>query len=642
MNKLKFKKVWSKSIILALIAVSCAWSSAVFALGMGAAVADSHIGEPLSVHIPLFNVNEPDELSALIQRLDNATGSMPLDAKVERKNSQLGIRITSTKQTAEPYVSFIIDVVDGGSLVSKEFTVLLDLDSSRETIGSQTRVQQQVVSNTRSTSNQNTSNQNVFNSPSGGVMGPYDWAQPNQVADTFGPVLDGQSLWRVARRMNKALGVSIDQMMWSLYQNNRDKFSTDEITSLKAGVFLQIPTAQQASQISELEAKRNVERSSSRSFSTPSSASSGITSVSRDSELTSDLEIEAIDESDENRVNLPDQEQKSFDLTGIDLSDKPEAGGSGSIDGKSQEIIASLAESVGNLTQEIIKKDQKIAFLEEKVEALEKYAQVSAAELANAPQELLTLPESATAVASTVNRTNVETQPQLNSSINTTPVQVEQSSYEFKWWHGILLLLLLLLVVSYIFRDRLMALVKSLHLFGEESEIEFDPSEYEKDDEEFERAVLDAVDPDLTAENNPQGNGLSQKSILDAIKTAVQVDDPLSPQTLLDLDGEYSYTEAFPDIELERADEVNLSFVERYNVALKKQDFGFALQLLNMARDNEIDQATYHYYRLNMYEAMHNEDAFYDYFCEIENEISSFPNEMQTKISQLVLQMAQH
>ena len=127
--------------------------------------------------------------------------------------------------------------------------------------------------------------------------------------------------------------------------------------------------------------------------------------------------------------------------------------------------------------------------LEEKVEALEKYAQVSAAELANAPQELLTLPEGSTGLPVTVDRPNSETQPQLNSSINITPTQIERSSYEFKWWHGILLLLLLLLVVSYIFRDRLMALVKSLHLFGEDSEIEFDPSEYEKDDEEFENSL---------------------------------------------------------------------------------------------------------------------------------------------------------
>ena len=134
LNKLKFKQVWSKLIILALIVMSCAWSSVAFALGMGAAEADSYIGERLSVHIPLFNVNEPDELSVLIQRLDNATGNIPLDAKVERKNSQLGIRITSAQITTEPYVGFIIDVVDGGSLVSKEFTVLLDLDSSREII----------------------------------------------------------------------------------------------------------------------------------------------------------------------------------------------------------------------------------------------------------------------------------------------------------------------------------------------------------------------------------------------------------------------------------------------------------------------------------------------------------------------------
>ena len=60
-----------------------------------------------------------------------------------------------------------------------------------------------------------------------------------------------------------------------------------------------------------------------------------------------------------------------------------------------------------------------------------------------------------------------------------------------------------------------------------------------------------------------------------------------------------------------------------------------------MAKGNEVDQENYHYHRLRMYEVMHDEDAFYDYFCEVENEIPSFNPEIQTKISQLVLQMAQ-
>ena len=147
-------------------------------------------------------------------------------------------------------------------------------------------------------------------------MGPYDWAVAGQVPEEFGPVLDGQSLWRVARRINKSLDVSIDQMMWSLYQNNRDKFATNSITSLKAGSFLRIPTAQQASSISELAAVRNIKQNISTGGTSAPSTSNNSTVPSRSSEKSNASEVSASTKSTEN-------EQASFDLTGCLLYTSP-------------------------------------------------------------------------------------------------------------------------------------------------------------------------------------------------------------------------------------------------------------------------------------------------------------------------------
>jgi len=156
--------------------------------------------------------------------------------------------------------------------------------------------------------------------------------------------------------------------------------------------------------------------------------------------------------------------------------------------------------------------------------------------------------------------------------------------------------------------------------------------------------VLDEsmVDPDLTVENNkPRQNGLSQSSILDAIKTAVQSEDPLSPQTLIDLDGEFSFTEVLSEAsEDEGASDLN--FMERFENAVNSSDFGFARQLLGFAKEGEIDLPSYHYHRLRLCEAMNDEDAFYDYYCEVEQLVPSFDTDLQTKISQLVLKMAQN
>ena len=301
--------------------------SSAFALGMGAAMPDSYIGERLSIHIPIFNVKKPDSLEVLLQRSENDSGVVPLDAFIERKNAQLGVRITSEEKTGEPYISFVIEIIDDGDVTSKEFTVLLDLASDNLS-----RAPVDRVSSRDSSENSYELSNATSVVRSNKVMGPYDWAQAGQVAESFGPVLDGQSLWRVARRINKALGVSVDQMMWSLYQNNRDQFANGSISSLKAGAFLRIPSAQQASQISELEAKSNIIKF-------------------RNLRDSATLQNEAVSPESEGLkgqglVPVTSVAEQSFQLTNLDSSDNENGQSSLAVDSQSQDDIASLAEAL--------------------------------------------------------------------------------------------------------------------------------------------------------------------------------------------------------------------------------------------------------------------------------------------------------
>jgi len=607
-----------------VLTVSSVWSAPVFAIGMGAAMADSQIGEPLSVHIPIFNVKDPSNLSVILQRTEATVSAVPLQAKVEYLNFQLAIRVTSKQPTTEPYVSFVVEVVDGADVSSKNFTVLLDLQENTQTVNLRTGSR---PFESASQSNPVTATPLTTSVSGGSLMGPYDWAKAGQVAEKFGPVLDGQSLWRVARRINQALGVSIDQMMWSLYQNNRDQFASDSITSLRAGAILRIPSAEQVSRLTERQAKEQVQRASKANFSAnPRPA----TSQAPVAESKPAAQPETVSKAAATKAKKQStSESPAFDLTGLGDAGNL-SGASDGIGGQSQQIIASLAEAVGNLTQEVIKKDKKISFLEEKIAALEEYAQVNSTDL---------VPEQADTRLALA-----QTSEQSVAIDERSELRVEN----FSFLHFLLIGLSLLVLTAFLFRDRLIILIDSLNLSGKSNQIDFDPSMFEHTESvQVFDAIPPAVEPvsemTVTVEANPTPqaeSSLSRRSILDAIKTAVQTEDPLSPQTLMDLDGEFSYTEMLSEATYSIT-ESNLSFMERFEKAMLQRDFGYASQLLNFARESELDLPHYHYHRLRLFEAMNDEDAFYDYYCEVEQMVPSYNTELQTKISQLVLSMAQ-
>ena len=137
----------------------------------------------------------------------------------------------------------------------------------------------------------------------------------------------------MARRINEAMGVSINQMMLALYKNNPAAFASESVDSLKAGVFLDIPNANQVRELSDSEAKLVLDRLSTGVPSSVAASSSDTESESLPFQLTAIDEV--IESSTGEASNLGDQ------LSG--------AGGSVNNE-KTQEIISSLAKTVGNLS----------------------------------------------------------------------------------------------------------------------------------------------------------------------------------------------------------------------------------------------------------------------------------------------------
>jgi hypothetical protein len=86
----------------------------------------------------------------------------------------------------------------------------------------------------------------------------------------------------------------------------------------------------------------------------------------------------------------------------------------------------------------------------------------------------------------------------------------------------------------------------------------------------------------------------------------------------------------------------DLSFEQRFEQLLAEKDFAFARELLDFTRYNEINDERYHCERLRLLEKMQDEDGFYAYYYGIESKIPTFPENLQTQISRLVVTLSQH
>lgn len=84
---------------------------------------------------------------------------------------------------------------------------------------------------------------------------------PMQVhAQTYGPTAAKETLWSIAKRLRPTTDISTQQMMLALYKSNPHAFNRRNINSLKKGVYLQIPTLNQITRQSQVQAIREAQR----------------------------------------------------------------------------------------------------------------------------------------------------------------------------------------------------------------------------------------------------------------------------------------------------------------------------------------------------------------------------------------------
>lgn len=695
------------SVLLALSLVTL--SSPVLALGLGDAEVDSFIGQQLSVRIPMFNASAPSSLQIDVESQQfGEDGQAIVTAELDYANSQLAIKLSSDKVVNEPYLNFTLSLDDNNSKLVKSFTVLFNLPQKNSD-----RSSYETSETFSSSSKANVLETNIAPIPKAAprrTMGPYEKAEAGNIPERFGAVLDGQSLWRVARRINSAMGVSRDQMMWALYQANPNAFSSQRVESLKAGTFLTIPSVAFVKRASDAQAKAKL-----------LALSNGTLDVNRDRVFvaseseqnilgeSSDVSISATDSQTSAMKNVPDiasaeligsnlkASSGPFQVTSIDQSvahqsDRPQ----------SQMIITSLTETVDIMSQQLQRKDKEIEFLEQQVQELKSFINNERSEDVQFQGPIMAESTKAPSLA-------IEQALEANGEAQG---QETQSWYKslLPW---LMLVLALLIVAIYAGWGRIQNLFYRLNLFGRQDNMEFSIAETQINSasvaslDEFESSSDAAVPfrvPALPATSlDVEGSFNVEDSFAEGSTSVYGVsrddEDGFHQEASISYDGAYEYDEeeietadlkipnmdsanaieiapssnakADDDIRVVKQDlpegvlnanydesemveaielladeitarknEEGLTFEQRFDHLLEERDFDFARELLDFARYNEINDERYHFERLRMLETMGDNDAFYEYYYSIEDELADFPQQIQTQISQLVVQMA--
>lgn len=269
MRKYKIMQI-SLAACLALMPFS------IHAAGLGRLDVSSSLGEPLKAQIELLLVS-PDELASLVAVIAPedayATQGIPHLAihnsiKVELVKNAAGLpmlKLISNQPITDPYLDILIQVDWASGRLQREYTVLLDppgyqaaadvadtpLTEPLQSLASANT--SSVTESARPTVTSQSSVKKIRKS-----RAPV--TQDSLADDTDTRVIKtkpGDTLSSVAKEL-QVEGVSLDQMLVGLYENNQEAFFNGNMNRLKVGRIIKAPTKDSLMSINPQEAKTAV------------------------------------------------------------------------------------------------------------------------------------------------------------------------------------------------------------------------------------------------------------------------------------------------------------------------------------------------------------------------------------------------
>ncbi|MBL8324986.1 MAG: hypothetical protein JNJ89_08500 [Rubrivivax sp.] len=268
-------------------ASACLLASQTWALGLGRLTVQSALGETLRAEIDVSSITA-EEAATLRLRVAppeayrsagveyNAALTSAQVQAVRRPDGRTVLRITGDRAVTEPFVDVIIEATWSTGRLVREYTLLLDPPAARQVpppppAPAVAPVITPAPAPSLPAAPAPAAPDTTVPAPS---MPPATVSPaPRQTSRAPAPapeapmsgdeyrVRQGDSLSRIASRMQRP-GVSLDQMLVSLYRANPDAFMGQNMNRLRSGVVLSVPSAEATSQVTPQEAREVIQAQS--------------------------------------------------------------------------------------------------------------------------------------------------------------------------------------------------------------------------------------------------------------------------------------------------------------------------------------------------------------------------------------------
>jgi pilus assembly protein FimV len=238
------------------------------AAGLGKLTVLSGLGQPLRAELDIGATK--DEVAGMTARLapqdvfkqagvDFASVLLDLRFAVEKRpNGQSVVKVTSAKPINEPFLDFLVELNWPAGRLVREYTFLLDPPEIAATQSSRPVAEARIVDTVRGGGSGGEFRQTPVKPMPRPAPAPVPKAaEPKQKPDASGGrvVQRGETLRKIAAE-NQYDGVSLEQMLVGLFQNNPDAFIAKNVNRLKAGAILNMPEKSAVEAISPAEAKK--------------------------------------------------------------------------------------------------------------------------------------------------------------------------------------------------------------------------------------------------------------------------------------------------------------------------------------------------------------------------------------------------
>jgi pilus assembly protein FimV len=278
---LKRNSLYTGRFALTGVAAAALWMTAVpdaWALGLGRLAVQSALGESLRAEIDITSMT-PEEQSNLRVRVAppesyraagvdyNSVLPGTTVTLSQRADGRPYLRLTSDRAVQEPFVDVILEINWSTGRLVREYTLLFD-PPTRQAQQAPTPTTAPVLSQpapaaapapsttatTTPRSERRTSSTPKASSSSSSTAGAEPAGKPGPSTGDEYRVRPGDTLGKIAGRTQRQ-GVSLDQMLVSLYRGNQQAFIDNNMNRLRSGVVLNVPTAEEAKAVSPSEAR---------------------------------------------------------------------------------------------------------------------------------------------------------------------------------------------------------------------------------------------------------------------------------------------------------------------------------------------------------------------------------------------------